>query len=475
MTTMPTLALDRKPMGEMRLALDRSARSIDPHNGWLRAEACHVTKANVCPYRGKEIPDPDGKLNLDPKKMYYLYRDPDELQAALPSLNTIPIMDGHVVAHAIDHPQLDTVGATASDAAWNDPYVDVSLNIWTDWSIEGIQTRDQCELSCSYHYIADMTPGEHKGLRFDGVMRKIHFNHVALVPEGRAGPDVVVADAKPEDQRVMKNTSKKALMVRGAMVAYARPLVAADVKLSDAAVAALQGVNRTNFRAMKAKIADRFAKDAKLDDEAKAGLKIALDAMEKEDCGEDDEMDDDDKKAKDETPEERHERYEREEGGAAEDDKDDDKAEDETEEERKEREGGEKGGSDKKGAKDRAAKDKVAAKDAETKTVKAMDAAIDAAVRKAVKTATSRIEAVATAKDAVRPYIGDVVGMDSAAAVYEMAFDALEIDYDGVPAAAYPKLLKLAPVPGAQTTTLATDAAMTTDNQSWLKSAIGNA
>jgi hypothetical protein len=33
---------------------------------------------------------------------------------------------------------------------------------------------------------------------YDGVMRDIKFNHVALVPEGRVGSDVAVADGAAE-------------------------------------------------------------------------------------------------------------------------------------------------------------------------------------------------------------------------------------------------------------------------------------
>jgi hypothetical protein len=40
-----------------------------------------------------------------------------------------------------------------------------------------------------------MTPGTYGGIKYDGVMRDIVGNHVALVEEGRAGADVHVGDA----------------------------------------------------------------------------------------------------------------------------------------------------------------------------------------------------------------------------------------------------------------------------------------
>ena len=42
-----------------------------------------------------------------------------------------------------------------------------------------------------------MTPGDYQGEPYDGLMRDIVGNHVALVREGRAGADVVVGDMLP--------------------------------------------------------------------------------------------------------------------------------------------------------------------------------------------------------------------------------------------------------------------------------------
>jgi hypothetical protein len=39
------------------------------------------------------------------------------------------------------------------------------------------------------------------GRSYDGVMRNIIGNHLAIVPEGRAGSDVVVADSRAHGMR----------------------------------------------------------------------------------------------------------------------------------------------------------------------------------------------------------------------------------------------------------------------------------
>ena len=81
-------------------------------------------------------------------------------------------------------------------------------------------------------------------------------------------------------------------------------------------------------------------------------------------------------------------------------------------------------------------------------TKAAMDAAIASAVRlasaKAEKATVSRLRAIRDAEEAVRPHIGSLaIAQDSAAAVYRLAFDHLQVDYAGVPEEAYPAMLKL--------------------------------
>jgi 8-oxo-dGTP pyrophosphatase MutT (NUDIX family) len=173
------------------LAFDRRTIDID---GRLRVDLTPISKANVCPYRGSEIPDWEA-LNLDPDRIYYLYRDAKELEKAASSFNNVPLLGDHVVTSAEDHPKDVVVGATGTDAVFQYPYLYNSLAVWTQEDIDGIETKQKTELSSAYHYRFDPTPGEAPdGTRYDGVMRDIVGNHVAIVVEGRAGPDVVVGD-----------------------------------------------------------------------------------------------------------------------------------------------------------------------------------------------------------------------------------------------------------------------------------------
>lgn len=177
------------------LALDKlSMRTFDA-DGRMHVELCNISKATVNEYYGREIPNSTA-LGLEPDQLYKLYRHPDELAAGAASFANLQLLMTHIGVNAED-PKLDlTVGTIGSDVRFEEPYLKASLAVWTKEAIALIESKAQAQLSCSYRYRADMTPGvTSSGIAFDGVMRDIIGNHVALVEEGRAGPDVLVADS----------------------------------------------------------------------------------------------------------------------------------------------------------------------------------------------------------------------------------------------------------------------------------------
>ncbi|EMM9359910.1 Putative NAD(+)--arginine ADP-ribosyltransferase Vis precursor [Klebsiella oxytoca] len=207
------------------LAFDRaSVRTIDA-NGRLQISRTNISKANVNAYYGREIPRSE-ELGLEPNKLYRLWRHPDELRKAAKTFNNIPVLSKHIPDFPTDPPNEFRVGVTHSNAEFDGTYLTVGMSIWDNSAIAGIESGEQRELSASYKYVADMTPGvTPDGEPYDGVMRDIFGNHEALVPDGRAGPDVLVADSLPPELNHMRKHKAEAIR------ATLKPLLAQDADL----------------------------------------------------------------------------------------------------------------------------------------------------------------------------------------------------------------------------------------------------
>jgi 8-oxo-dGTP pyrophosphatase MutT (NUDIX family) len=182
------LASDSVPLGA-----DESMRSFD-QDGRMRVAITNISKANICPYRGEEIPDWE-ELGLEKDRIYKMLRDPEELRKSVPTWNGVQLLRKHVPVDIDDAQVWDIVGTTGTTAEFASPYLRNGLVFWTKDGIDLVESGRQRELSCGYHYDPDMTPGTFEGEEYDGVMRNIRGNHVAIVEEGRAGPDVLVADS----------------------------------------------------------------------------------------------------------------------------------------------------------------------------------------------------------------------------------------------------------------------------------------
>jgi hypothetical protein len=189
------LDLDVTIESDEPLALDRnSARSFD-NVGRLRVIDCKISKANICPYLGREIPRA-AELGLDPDKIYRMYRDRAALKAAAPSFENVPLMLEHVAVSAADPKKSLTIG-TVSNVRYEHPYLIADLCAWDAEAIRLIESGAQRELSCGYFYRAEMRSGTIDGEAYDGRLLDIVGNHVAIVSEGRVGPEVMVGDAAP--------------------------------------------------------------------------------------------------------------------------------------------------------------------------------------------------------------------------------------------------------------------------------------
>lgn len=196
-------------MTEQALALDASVRTIDA-NGHLRVAKTVISKAAVNPYYGREIPGADS-LGLDPDKIYHLLRDPDELKQAADTFKGKQLLLRHIPVDSRDTKKEFTIGAIGSDVSFDNGNIYADLTVWDDEGIGLIESRKMQELSAGYSYKPDMTPGTYNGENYDGVMRSLHGNHVALVERGRIGRDAVIADSLPFEMRLNMKLKKGAM------------------------------------------------------------------------------------------------------------------------------------------------------------------------------------------------------------------------------------------------------------------------
>jgi hypothetical protein len=184
------------------LAFDRkSTRRID-ENGYLHVADCNLSKAQVRRYTGDELQRmTDEPLGLDGGKLYGMLCSPEELAKAAPSFNGMPLLEVHkpVSAEMLasdDDLKKSVVGAVGTDVRFVHPYLKGTIIVHDQSAIDGIEKDEKRELSSGYRMTPKMTPGTYEGEAYDGVMKDIGANHVALVTEGRAGSDVTVNDEK---------------------------------------------------------------------------------------------------------------------------------------------------------------------------------------------------------------------------------------------------------------------------------------
>lgn len=181
---------------KIRLAMDTAgtARHFDD-NGFLHVDACHICKEKVYPYAGEELLDVFPEL--DPDGTYYAFLPAVVMQRALSSFEGLPLLLDHHDESA-EAPQKEfRVGSTGTDAAYNAPYMDVSLHITDAEAIRRIQSGEQREISIGFFATYERAFGIFNNDPYEFVMTDLYGNHVALVEEGRAGHDCLVADSSP--------------------------------------------------------------------------------------------------------------------------------------------------------------------------------------------------------------------------------------------------------------------------------------
>ena len=257
-----------------------SVRSKD-ENGFLHVALTPISKATVNPYLGREI-EGSAAHGFKPDAIYYGLRDPKELEKAADTFNGLPLLLEHHPTDAENMPKEWVVGSMGTDAVYEKPYLKNSMTVTDAQAIGYIEDGTAKEISCSYRFTPDFTAGsfteaDGSEVHYDFIMRDIRGNHVALVPEGRAGHDVQVADSG--DAVNINRQERRDFMPLDDFISKFLPLASEEEK--QAAKAALEALTAKDEE-------PNFAEGVKLDSEHEAA---GMEAKEAEDaCGKDEEL-----------------------------------------------------------------------------------------------------------------------------------------------------------------------------------------
>lgn len=175
----------------MTHAMDRaSARTYDLQN-WFEVSDNPISKEGIFPYSGAQVGSPERD------KIFRVYRPADELADpdTIASFRLLPLIDDHEMLGAgftstDDRPIAGVIG---ENIRVDRGTMLANLKIFSDALAQKLKAG-KTELSCGYRCVYDFTPGFWNGQPYDVVQRQIRGNHIALVDEGRMGPDVRVLD-----------------------------------------------------------------------------------------------------------------------------------------------------------------------------------------------------------------------------------------------------------------------------------------
>jgi len=162
---------------------DAASLSPSPKSaaGYLRVPG-KLTRVGILPYL-----QTDGTIRKELRSAEEVFH-PDSLD----SLRLVPVTHGHPqdgldAGKARAHAR----GAVGDVVTADGDYVTATVGVFDGALIEAIE-RGESELSCGYRCDLDMTPGEWNGEKYDAKQINIRYNHLAVVPRGRAGHDVAL-------------------------------------------------------------------------------------------------------------------------------------------------------------------------------------------------------------------------------------------------------------------------------------------
>lgn len=221
--------------------------------GYLRAPA-NLARCGIQDYLAHEL-GLDTLMGMDPTRRLRLYRGPEEVfdQASLSSFENQPI--------TINHPsggvsaanwRQTSVGDVHQIARRGDIMVGVVI-VRDEKAVKTVLDDGKTALSNGYDFELDLTPGvAPDGQKYDGSMKNIRGNHVAIVDAARCGSACKIADHNPEEgtlkmanrQIVIDGIPGEADPAIAAAVERQTKTLADTMKALDAANASLAATNQ---------------------------------------------------------------------------------------------------------------------------------------------------------------------------------------------------------------------------------------
>ncbi|EPJ0400929.1 DUF2213 domain-containing protein [Providencia rettgeri] len=161
------------------------------NNGWLEVTDNPISKVGVFDYLGAEIGAPE------PDKIYRVLRPPEELASdeTINSFKLTPFIIEHEMLgkYATPAEKKGIQGVIGENVYFDPPYLRANIKIFSDVALSNIDSG-KIDLSPGYRSKYEFTSGIYEGQHYDVIQRHLRGNHLALVDEGRTGPDVAVQD-----------------------------------------------------------------------------------------------------------------------------------------------------------------------------------------------------------------------------------------------------------------------------------------
>lgn len=173
------------------MPLEQSTNRIADTNGWIEVKDNPLSKVGVFAYRG---------IGGDPDKIYQVYRPEEELSNAetIESFKLIPWVDDHTMlgnqeAGLTPAEYKGVNGVIGEDVYFKDGVLYGNIKVFAE-NMKDLIAAGKRELSAGYRCAYEMVSGTFNDQPYDAIQRNIRGNHLALVDQGRMGPDVAVLD-----------------------------------------------------------------------------------------------------------------------------------------------------------------------------------------------------------------------------------------------------------------------------------------